>query len=258
MLKSVKGCLSVVFFYFILPIALISALTLIPWKPTPDLRHAAAAGDMARIQQGIADGEDININTNTGPWTPIAYAADRGHIEIVKELLKHKPTLYLTPLVAAASNGHKAVVELLLQDAYYQPWLSNQNAELYEVFKGAAKDDNLAMLEFLYANPLLQKAPNALNEALVEAALKGQEKAVDWLIAKGASVQYAAPPDMYTPLMMAAATNNEALVKKFLSLDAHVRAKTAENRETALSVATERGYTAIVQLLQEAAAKTPF
>ncbi len=255
MLNFLKKIVSFCFFYLFLPIAIIAALTLIPWKPEQDLRHAAAAGDVALIQKLIAAGEDINVNTNTGPWTPIAYAAERGHIEAVKELLKHKPTFYLTPLVAAASNGHKAVVELLLQDAQYLSELRKKNTELYEVFKGAAKDDNIAMLEFLYANPLLQKAPDALNEALVEASLRGQEKAVDWLIAKGANIQYAAFPDYYTPLMMAVATNNEALVKKFIDLGANTQAKTFELSETALSVATERGYTAIAKLLQDAEAK---
>ncbi len=250
MLNYIKKIISFVFFYLFLPVAIISAFTYIPWKPTPDLRHAAAAGDMERIKKGIAEGQDININTNTGPWTPIAYAAERGHLDVVKELLKHKPTLYLTPLVAAASQGHKAVVELLLQDPLYKTWLTTQTAQLYEVFKGAATDSNLAMLDFLYANPLLQKAPHALNEALVEASLQGQEKAVDWLLAKGANIHYATTPDMYTPLMMAAATNNEALVKKFLSLGANAQAKAARGGETALSVAQESGYTAIANLLQ--------
>ncbi len=255
MLKSLKGCMSVLFFYFVIPLLIMFALTFIPWKPEPDLRHAAAKGDVALIQNLIAAGDDININTNTGPWTPIAYAAERGHIEAVKELLKHKPTFYLTPLVAAAGNGHKAVVELLLQDVLYRPWLNTQMDQLYEVFSGSAKDNNLEMLEFLYEHPLLKEAPNALNEALVEASIQGQEKAVDWLIANGANVQYATSPDRYTPLMMAAATNNEALVKKFMSLGANVQAKTAETSETALSVATENDYTAIVQLLQDAAGR---
>ncbi len=255
MINFLKKFVSFVFFYLFLPAAIITALTYIPWKPTPDLRHAAAAGDVALIQKLIAAGEDININTNTGPWTPIAYAAERGHIEAVKELLKHKPTFYLTPLVAAASNGHTAMVELLLQDALYKPWLSTQSTKWYEIFKAAAKDDNLEMLEFLYANPLLQKAPYALDEALIEASLRGQEKAVDWLIAKGASVQYATTPDRYTPLMMAVATNNEALVKKFISLGAKLQTLAGESRETALSVAKANNFTTIVDLLQDAGAK---
>ncbi len=255
MLNFFKKIMSFVFFYLVLPLGIIMALMNIPWKPTQDLRHAAAAGDVPLIQKGIAEGQDININTNTGPWTPIAYAAERGHLEAVKELLKHKPTLYLTPLVAAASHGHKAVVELLLQDARYASWLSTQNNQLYEIFSGAAKDDNLAMLEFLYAHPLLQKAPNGLNEALVEASLQGQEKAVDWLIAKGALVHYATSPDKYTALMMASATNNEALVKKLLSLGAPTEVQTSITGETALSVAKEHGYTAIVTLLQNARAR---
>ncbi len=256
MLNYIKKFVSFVFFYLILPILLMSALSFIPWKPTPDLRHAAAAGDVARIQQGITAGEDININTNTGPWTPIAYAADRGHLEAVRELLKHKPTLYLTPLVAAASNGHKDVVEALLQDTHYGPWLTSQAAQLYEVFNGAAKDDNLAMLDFLYTQPLLKNTPHVLDEALVEASLQGQVKAVDWLLAKGASVHYATSTDKYTPLMMAAATNNEALVKKFIDLGAYVGAKAAAYGDTALSVAQDNGYTNITTLLQNAHAKS--
>ncbi len=254
MLNFLKKIVSFVFFYLFLPVAIIAALTFIPWKPTQDLRHAAAAGDVALIQERIAAGEDININTNTGPWTPIAYAAERGHMEAVKELLKHKPTLYLTPLVAAASHGHKNMVELLLQDAHYGAWIVKQSEQLYEVFKGAATDDNLEMLEFLNTIPLLKDSPNALDEALVEASLQGQEKAVDWLIAKGASVHYVTSPDKYTPLMMAAVINNEALVKKFIDLGAHIGA-TASSGETALSVAKNLGHTNTAQLLQAAHAK---
>ncbi len=255
MLNFLKKTVSFVFFYLFLPLVIIFALTFIPWKPTQDLRHAAAAGDVPLIQKLIAAGEDININTNTGPWTPIAYAAERGHLEAVKELLKHKPTLYLTPLVAAVSNGHRDVVELLLQDPLYKPWLSVQTAQFFEIFKGAAKDNNIPMLEFLYANPLFANMPNSLNEALVEASLNGQMKAIDWLLAKGADIQYATTTDKFTSLMMAVATNNEALVKKLLDLGANVQIRTAESHETALSVAQQQGYGAIVQLLQAAGAK---
>ncbi len=249
------SCLGGVFLYGVLPLVIIFSTAFIPWKPTPDLRHAAAAGDVKQIQEFIADGKDINININTGVWTPLAYAAEKGHLDAVKEILKHKPKLYLTPLVAAAANGHKAVWEALLNDARYSAWLDGQTANLFEIFNAAAKDNNLEMLEYLYATPLLQNAPNVLNNALVEASLKGQMKAVDWLIGKGADVNFATHMDGFTPLMMASTTNNQALVKKFIDLGANINAKSRMTQETALSLALEHKSIPIVKLLQDAGAE---
>ncbi len=249
------SCLGMSFLYGFLPLAIILSTAFIPWKPTPDLRHAAAAGDVAHIQELISKGNDININTNTGVWTPLAYAAEHGHLAAVKEILQHKPALHLTPLVAAASSGHKTVWETLLNDARYKAWLDSQEGQLFEIVNAAAKDNNLEMLEYLYALPLLQKAPNILNYALVEASLKGQNKAVDWLLAKGADVNFATPIDGFTPLMMAAATDNMALVKKFVGLGANIQAKARMTQENALHVANRHGYTPIVQLLNNALKK---
>jgi len=59
-------------------------------------------------------------NVNTSGWTPLAYAAFNGHLEIASLLVKARADVNqasengTTPLIAASRGGHIEVVKLLL------------------------------------------------------------------------------------------------------------------------------------------------
>ena len=52
---------------------------------------ACRAGDLAAIKQLLADGVDVNGSTEYGA-TALSYAADKGHVEVVRFLLEKAPT----------------------------------------------------------------------------------------------------------------------------------------------------------------------
>ncbi|RYP81792.1 hypothetical protein DL769_001832 [Monosporascus sp. CRB-8-3] len=67
--------------------------------------------------------DDVDVNIETSSQTPLSWAAERGHVAVVKLLLETgKVDMDLkddisgrTPLSWAAAGGHEAVVKLLLE-----------------------------------------------------------------------------------------------------------------------------------------------
>jgi ankyrin repeat protein len=86
-----------------------------------DLWAAAKKGDARRVETLLAKGVDVNAKTRYGA-TALSFAADKGHVEVVKVLLRHKAdvnvkdTFYkATPVTWALLNGHPAIVKLLIE-----------------------------------------------------------------------------------------------------------------------------------------------
>jgi outer membrane protein assembly factor BamB len=87
-----------------------------------ELWEAARRGDRARINVLLEQGVDVNAATRYGA-TALSFAADKGHVEIVKLLLERgadvnsQDTFYeATPLTWALSNGHSDVARVLLEN----------------------------------------------------------------------------------------------------------------------------------------------
>ncbi len=85
------------------------------------LREAAMKGDAAGVKGFLAKGADVDGASEFGA-TSLIFAADRGHLEIVKMLLERgadvnrKDTTYQSsPIIWAAYNGHTAVVAFLIE-----------------------------------------------------------------------------------------------------------------------------------------------
>jgi outer membrane protein assembly factor BamB len=82
---------------------------------------AARAGDVARVTAALDKGVDVNVRTRYGA-TALTYAADKGHLELVKFLISRgadvnaQDTFYQMRAVdMAMMNNHPAVVTLLLE-----------------------------------------------------------------------------------------------------------------------------------------------
>jgi outer membrane protein assembly factor BamB len=107
----------------ILPVVLTLLLTtsLLAADRKEEFLAAAKKGDAAAVRALLAQGVDVNTKSPYGV-TALAYAADRGHLEVVKVLLEYKADVNakdrfysFTPLNWALMRGHAAIVKTLLQ-----------------------------------------------------------------------------------------------------------------------------------------------
>ncbi len=86
-----------------------------PMDETP-LMYVAVVGETQRAAKLIAKGAQVN---RLG-WTPLHYAASRGHLDTMRLLIEHKAIVNApgtdgtTPLMMAAYGGSEAAVRLLL------------------------------------------------------------------------------------------------------------------------------------------------
>jgi ankyrin repeat protein len=84
------------------------------------LRRAAGTGDLAKVQELLAAGVDVN-SANAYGGTALAFASDHGHPSVVDLLLAHGADVnvedryyHATPLSWAAERGHAEIVRSLL------------------------------------------------------------------------------------------------------------------------------------------------
>ncbi len=119
------------------------------------LWDAARSGNLDKIKALVTAGADVNAKTKYNA-TALAYAADKGHVEIVRYLLKNGAEVnttdnfyQATPLSWASMGGHAEIIGLLLEN-------------------GATGADQV-----------LTQGARSGNKALVEAALKGSDLTPD-------------------------------------------------------------------------------
>ncbi len=86
-----------------------------------DLLGAAKRGDAAAVTALLAKGVDVNARTTYGA-TALAFASDKGQVEVVKVLLRHNANVNTrdsfynaTPLTWALDRGHAEIVRALLE-----------------------------------------------------------------------------------------------------------------------------------------------
>ncbi len=173
-----------------------------------ELHVAARTGDADEIRRLLATGVDVN-SKNRYRLTALYYAADRGHVDVVRTLLDagaeteipNEPFYRLHPLIMAVRKNHVEVTRLLLQNgancgSWTAMWPASLNhtevvkvlVELRpDVFKendmnqlaGIAKgNDNKELLDFLVAKGAKPGLPESAREDL-KALSKDQQTAID-------------------------------------------------------------------------------
>lgn len=212
-----------------------------------ELHLAAQRGDLAAVKQILDDIDSQMVGTLSGAdfdaevaeirasvvnevnelgETALYTAAEKGHLEVVKELLKYsnketimrKSRLEFDTLHIAASQGHDAVVQLLLD---HDPSLCQTRSQ------GNATP-------------------------LITAATRGHTAVVKELLSKDRSLIYIFRNNGKNALHLAARSGHVEIVKALLEKDPLLARRTDKKGQTALHMAVKGVSSEVVKLLLEA------
>lgn len=190
-------------------------------KDTP-LSLACSGGryEVVEILLGVGANKE---HRNVSDYTPLSLAASGGYVNIIKLLLTHGAEinsrtgskLGISPLMLAAMNGHTAAVKMLLDMG------SDINAQI----------------------------ETNRNTALTLACFQGRHEVVSLLLDRKANVEHRAKTGL-TPLMEAASGGYIEVGRVLLDKGADVNAAPVpSSRDTALTIAADKGHLKFVDLL---------
>ncbi|XP_062525122.1 ankyrin repeat domain-containing protein 17 isoform X10 [Bombyx mori] len=190
-------------------------------KDTP-LSLACSGGRYEVVELILSHGANKE-HRNVSDYTPLSLAASGGYVNIIRLLLTHQAEinsrtgskLGISPLMLAAMNGHTAAVRLLLDCG------SDINAQI----------------------------ETNRNTALTLACFQGRHEVVSLLLDRKANVEHRAKTGL-TPLMEAASGGYVEVGRVLLDKGADVNAPPVpSSRDTALTIAADKGHTKFVELL---------
>ncbi|XP_047316217.1 ankyrin repeat-containing protein ITN1-like [Impatiens glandulifera] len=243
-----------------------------------DLHLAAGRGDLAAVKQILDDINSQMMGTlseeefhaevseirasvvnevNELGETALFTAADKGHIDVVKELLKYankdsvskKNRSGFDPLHIAASQGHHAIVQVLLD---YDPGLSKTigQSNATPLITAATKGHTAVVIELLSRDGSLHEISRSNGKNAVHlSARQGHADIVRALLEKDPQLARRTDKKGQTALHMAVKGVNCEVVKLLLDADAAIVMLPDKFGNTALHVATRKKRTQIVSEL---------
>ncbi|KAL2485314.1 Ankyrin repeat family protein [Abeliophyllum distichum] len=243
-----------------------------------ELHLAAQKGDVAAVRQILGEIDEQMLQTTTGAEfdaelaeirsalvnevnelgeTPLFTAAERGYIDVVKELLPYTTKEGITsknksrfdPLHIAASQGHHAIVQILLE---HDPGLSKTvgQSNATPLISAATKGHLAVVNELLLKDSSLLEIPKSNGKnALHLAARQGHVDIVKALLEKDTQLARRTDKKGQTALHMAVKGVRCEVVKLLLQADAAIVMLPDKFGYTALHVATRKKRAEIVNEL---------
>jgi len=220
-----------------------------------DIFEAAKKGDLLQVQESVKAGADVNGRNSQG-WTPLIYAAYKGHGLVVTYLVTEGANINLPDgsgqvNALTVSLRNEDMVKLLLAkgaDINYQN--VDGRTPLFDACLGGLNDT---------ANFLIEKGADiALTTkdgftVLMAAAFGGAGDVIDVLLKKGADVKVVAE-DGTTALIAAAMNGDRKVIEKLITSGANVNA-VDRNGQTALTVALAEDHVDAADILIKNGAK---
>ena len=164
---------------------------------TEELWEASRRGDLKEVQRLLKAGVNIDGKTRYGV-TALGFAADGGHLEVVKLLLEsgaemRTPDSFYsaTPLMRALANGRLEVVKLLLKEG---------SPGGGQVLLAGIRQRQPEMIEAALVSGSL--TPNDLSEALKEARRRQDRVLVERLLGLGATDTVQRPQVQLDPVLL--------------------------------------------------------
>ena len=230
--------------------------------------HGASFLGIVEIFAAVLEmkGWDFNARDNAS-FTPLIWAAVKGHEEVVKMLLERGDVNLdladnkwsLTPLMWAAVQGHKGVVKVFLEREIVNPNQANSVYGPIALYMAALYGEEgvvKMILEREDVNPN-QIPAGRTRTPLSVAATNGQGWVVKMLLTRvDVNPNIADTSYCRTPLADAAVRGHEGIIKMLLERnDVRIDIRDEQN-QTALSLARSRGFSQIATMISERATKS--
>ncbi|KAI0536649.1 hypothetical protein GGR58DRAFT_380186 [Xylaria digitata] len=238
--------------------------------------HREAVRALLQLQNGLVDSDRIIAKISYGKdlkvrkgQTPLCWAAENGHQEIIRLLIEKSANVELkdssgqTPLSWAVENRHQEIVQLLIQkgadveskDSSGRTLLlrAAQNEWKYDTFE--LNDENSRGLFQAnhtlrdYQIQLMHLEQQNKKRLLLSRGPIDQAGTIRLLLNKGANIK-SKDSSSRTALSWAAEKGHQEIVQLLIEKGADVDEKDSSSR-TPLSWATQNGHQKIVQLLVE-------
>nr|CDS19749.1 Ankyrin repeat domain containing protein [Echinococcus granulosus] len=219
------------------------------------LHMAAMIGNISCVHLLLQHGIPINI-FNSFDVTPLMHAVYFGHIDIVRYLILQGAST--TPelnssnesaLTYASHMGNVAILELLLT---VEVPIEYRRRELYASLAEAALGRHMSVVQILLARGApVNFSDTSIQRPLHAAICGGNESIVRLLLSRGANIE-ATNQNGDTPLILATGRRNVNMVIILLDAGADINAVNEVTGDTAFSVAEERRYTELSDILLKA------
>ncbi len=226
--------------------------------PKPPLHRAAQRGDLAGVQQLLAEGIPVDTRSTRGD-TALMLAAERGHTEIVQALLAARADVHArngvgTDAVALTLVFGHDETRAVLEAAGAARGLAALDRMAEHLGRLDALSAALSAGSIAKVTALVESGEVDIDglgagqqSALIRAVQQGDAPLARLVLALGADIELPTPGG-FTPLMMAARSNQPTLATLLLTAGAAVDA-VASSGVTALLLAAGEGFLEMVDCL---------
>ncbi|KAL5283184.1 ANKRD17 family protein [Megaselia abdita] len=217
---------------------------------------AATAGHQKVVDILLKHGAQLEAQSERTKDTPLSLACSGGRYEVVELLLnygankEHRNVSDYTPLSLAASGGYVNIINLLLRSGAEINSRTGSKLGISPLMLAAMNGHTAAVKLLLdQGSDINAQIETNRNTALTLACFQGRHEVVRLLLDRKANVEHRAKTGL-TPLMEAASGGYIDVGRVLLDKGADVNAAPVPtSRDTALTIAADKGHLKFVELL---------